>query len=92
MVWSQYKDEANLINDDDTFHLNQITGPLENYSGRGIKLEINDWITYYSDDLHNLWSSITEYKHDACIDSQFLNKADFGDFCEFCYNMSTKKN
>lgn len=90
MVWSHYRDEANLITENEPN--NQINDSLEQYSGKRVQLDFDDWVTWYSDDLHNIWSSINSYTEYSFISSHFLNFCDFNDFCEFCYNMSSKEN
>jgi len=91
MVWSQYRDAANLIDDAEAQEQpNQIIDSLANLKNTGIEVRFDDWITWYADDLHNVWSSITTYRHDALIASQFMNNLNYDDFCEMCYRTSAK--
>lgn len=82
MVWSEYP------NDDEetaTPHVQKL-----GYFGRGVELMYDDWVTWYADDLRNMWSSLVEYKSDALIDNHVLNLSEFHTFCEFCYDHSSK--
>ena len=86
MVWRHYLEESNLtetslFSDDDN---NEEDVP------RNLPMEFDDWITWYSDDLMNLWSSIKTYREDSGISSFFLDHMDWNNFCEFCYQHSNR--
>ena len=84
MVWGHYAEEANFS------IVDTHSKPLEEFSGHGIELQYQDWITWYADDLRNMWVSLSAYRKDAMIKNHILNMADFNIFCEFCYTMSSK--
>jgi hypothetical protein len=91
MVWQQYVDDANEPEN-------------EFYNGGGddcdffdgdqeeelppTRMHIEDWITWYSGDLMNMWMSLRQYLSDASISSFILPSATFHEFCEFCYRYS----
>lgn len=84
MVWSQYVEEARTTethlsdsDEDDTLPRNR-------------PLEYDDWITWYSDDLMNLWMSMKTYREDTGNEFYLLDKMQWPDFCEFCYKFSCK--
>ena len=84
MVWSQYVEEARVTethisdsDEDDTLPRNR-------------PLEYDDWITWYSDDLMNLWMSMKTYREDTGNEFNLLDKMQWTDFCEFCYKFSCK--
>jgi hypothetical protein len=87
MVWSQYSDEANLINRD-THQISEEADDLGLYSN--VQLTLADWITWHSTDLMNMWRSLRTYIDDACIGHDILNDMDYADFCQVCYNHSSK--
>ena len=51
-------------------------------------MSLHDWTMYYSDDLHNMWWQIGNYVSRNGANAYMLNRCDFSDFCEFCYNKS----
>ena len=83
MTWNEYANEP----DEDT-----AAAPTRKlgYIGHGIELMYCDWVSWYADDLQNMWSSLVEYKSDALVDKHVLNLSNFDIFCEFCYNHSSK--
>jgi len=85
MVWSHYKNEAhqsgshhNAVHDydDDTPHNHP--------------MEYEEWKTWYSTDLFNMWQGIVGYTKDACIEGSIFNEGDYDDFCMNIYNFSSK--
>jgi len=85
MVWNQYlEDVHNNKNDYSSDEENEIDPP------RNRPLEFQDWITWYSDDLMNLWLSMKTYRQDTGNVDYLLNKMDWNIFCEFCYEYSSK--
>ena len=47
----------------------------------------DDWCTIYSDDLWYLWGIISEFRKITYV----LDKLDYPEFCDMCYQNSTKK-
>ena len=87
MVWSQYTEEANLINRD-AHQISEEDDELYNY--RNVELSLDDWITWHSVDIMNMWRSLQTYLHDTCIQHDMLNGMDYDDFCKMCYENSSK--
>ena len=86
MVWSQYIEEANI-----TEHvMDWIEEDPDDIPSRNHPLEFQDWITWYSDDLMNMWLSIKHYREDSGNQRNILDKMSWNDFCEFCYTFSCK--
>lgn len=86
MVWSHYVDatrsnETAWTNDDD--NEDQRMPP------RNRPLEFQDWITWYSNDLMNIWMSMRAYREDSGNSSYLLDRLEWGEFCEFCYRFSS---
>jgi len=86
MVWSQYRNEAELTV---TSHHNNDTNYDENLPN-DTELGYEDWKTWHSLDLLNMWHSITSYVSDTCIHNDIMNFSDYDDFCTFIYEHSTK--
>jgi len=86
MVWGQYIQAAMNIpdarNSDDEDDKKCIP--------RNLPLMYDDWVTWYSNDLMNLWMGIKTYKEDSGNESYLLDSVDYDDFCEFCYTFSCK--
>ena len=86
MVWSQYTEEANLINRD----VHQISEEDDLYKYNNVELNLGDWITWHSVDLMNMWRSLQTYINDTCIHRDMLIGMDYADFCKMCYENSSK--
>lgn len=88
MVWSQYLEHTITKQSETT----GIAAPVATSDDLppNVHLHYDDWCTTYSDDLYNLWNSVTSYTQDACIQASFLNGADFGTFCQFCFENSSQ--
>jgi len=88
MVWSQYREDSiqdpNDVGSDPEDNQEELNIP------RNRPLPYDDWITWYSNDLLNLWMSIRAYKEDTGNQSFLLDQMDWNDFCEFCYKFSSK--
>tara|TARA_R110002072_G_scaffold245573_13_gene404874 strand:- start:1498 stop:1773 length:276 start_codon:yes stop_codon:yes gene_type:complete len=84
MVWGEYLYDAvpNDITDSDT-------DDDINFNRRSI-LTYNEWITWYSNDLMNMWSTINNYVDAVGMTDHILNMSDYDDFCQFCYYKSSK--
>jgi hypothetical protein len=86
MVWSQYIEDAAAApgEDDDHFDGDQeIEYPLG-------QMELEDWITWFSTDLMNMWMSLRQYRSDASVNNYIMDFASYSDFCDFCYQTSCK--
>lgn len=88
MVWSHYKNETTLTtashhNEDDDYDYDEKLPD-------NLELEYDDWVTWHSNDLYNMWHSLQCYLQDACIHHDVMNFSDFDDFCQFVYSHSTK--
>ena len=87
MVWSQYREDSihapNDTGGDDDNH-EELNIP------RNRPLCFDDWITWYSNDLMNLWMSMRVYCEDTGNQPYLLDQMSWTDFCEFCYNFSSK--
>lgn len=49
------------------------------------EFSFDDWSMIYSDELWNLWCTISEYRENGVLD-----RLTFADFCAMCYDNSTK--
>ena len=85
MVWSQYVEDANAPAEEcvgDYFDGDQeIEFPP-------CKMDIDDWTTWFSNDLMKMWMSLRQYREDASISNYIMPYATYSDFCDFCYQMS----
>ena len=87
MVWSQYTEEANLINRD-THQISEEDGDLSNFSN--VELNFEDWTQWYSVDIQNMWASVQTYVRDTCLHNHLMVDMDYADFCKMCYEFSSK--
>ena len=83
MVWSQYVAETHLdeVNNDDE-DICELNVPYN------IPLEYDDWVTWFSDDLHNMWWTMRQYLGSRGNTNRVLDRCDYDNFCRFCYNFS----
>jgi hypothetical protein len=85
MVWSHYAEEAYAAEQeslDEPYEMeDEDRGPPE-------PLEFDDWCTWFSNDLLNMWMSLRAYREDSGTTSYILNSAEYNDFCYFCYQFS----
>ncbi len=51
-------------------------------------LNVEDWTSYYSDDVYNMWSLIRDYMEENGSRGYMMQYADYTAFAEFCYSMS----
>ena len=51
-------------------------------------LEPEDWQSWYSDDLLNMWSLLTRYINDSAIYGNMLSDCTYSEFCNFVYSRS----
>ena len=54
-------------------------------------MPINDWETYYSEDLYNMWSAIKSYGDQTGARVYCMEFADYTNFVEYCYAQSSKR-
>lgn len=85
MVWSQYRDAA-----DSHPHNHQIDYDDNNDIPSNQPLEYEDWKTWHSNDLYNMWFGMKAYLEDSCLQRDILNDSDYDDFCEYVFHFSTK--
>ncbi len=85
MVWSQYKNQSRMEGTE------PVRMPIEREKlPYGLELRYDDWKTWHSTDLYNMWTSLKCYVEDACIQGDILNNSDFDDVCEYVYVTSSK--
>jgi len=88
MVWSHYLQE--ITNNNTHEEDGNISEEDERMPPRNKPMDFDEWQTWYSNDLLNMWMSIRAYKEDSGNESYVLDQAEFNDFCEFCYNYSCR--
>lgn len=85
MVWSQYVDETRLASDnEDDSEEDELIIP------RNKPMDVDTWISWYYNDLMNMWMSMRNYREDTSCSQFVLDKCDFEDFCQFCYDFSCR--
>jgi len=87
MVWSQYVNDA--IHGEPTTIESSADEDLQCIAATG-ELTFDEWTAWYSNDLLNMWMSLTAYREDSGSSEYILNEIDFNRFCEFCYESSSK--
>jgi hypothetical protein len=80
MVWSEYVEHTNGENDYSDDENDDFVPPK--------RLTIDDWTTWYSEDLLNMWFSLVQYREDSGRKHDIMKNATYTDFCEFCYHFS----
>lgn len=81
MVWSEYRDEVNLLDTDGS--------GTEGEDGHdNIIYTREDWEDLNSEHLLNMWLSIQNYIETYYLKREYLQSATFGDFCDFVYKFS----
>lgn len=85
MVWNQYMDDIPPVVSDDMEEDQD-----EPIIPRNRPMNYQDWITWYSDDLFNLWMNIRSYREECGLQRFLLNNLDWNEFCEICYYYSSK--
>jgi hypothetical protein len=88
MVWSHYVEEADgateeFVKDGDDF----FEDPYDEYAPPVI-MNVEDWETWYSRDLMNMWFSLREYTDQTGVSNFIMPFASYHKFVEFCYNNS----
>lgn len=86
MVWSHYLQEINTTNTNDDYASDE----EEHLPSRHKAMPYDDWVTWYSNDLLNMWMGMRAYKEDSGNTTFILDHAEYDDFCHFCYEFSCK--
>lgn len=88
MVWSHYLQETNN---------NQVENSNGNSSdederrpSRHRPMLYEDWVTWYSNDLLNMWMGMRGYREDSGTHNYIMDQCEYHDFCEFCYEFSCR--
>lgn len=81
MVWSEYRDEVNLLDTDGS-------GSEDGGPDDGPQYTREDWEDLNSEHLLNMWLSIQSYLETYYLKRDYLQSATFGDFCDFVYKFS----
>ena len=86
MVWSHYLQETNN-NQDNVSEENSDDelSPLHNKP-----MLYDDWVTWFSNDLLNMWMGMRAYREDSGTTSYIIDKCEYEDFCMFCYEFSCR--
>ena len=79
MVWNEYINNETVW--EDAHSDDEQDTPLT-------RLTCDEWTTWYSEDLLNMWFSIKQYREDSGQQNQIMECASYTDFCEFCYRFS----
>jgi len=82
MVWSEYVQEAHAHDNDCEM------SDGDNHEDGDRWMNCDDWTTWHSQDLMNMWMSIRAYREDSGTYYSILKVATYTDFCEFCYRFS----
>jgi hypothetical protein len=83
MVWSEYVEYTN------DYHHGEMDYDSEQEEVLPPSpMDLEDWITWYSRDLMNMWFSLKQYREDSGISNYVMNFSTYSDFCEYCYKMS----
>lgn len=87
MVWSHYLQDVHNTqvdnhegSSDDDDHM----------PSRNKQMPYDDWVTWYSTDLLNMWMSLRAYREDSGNTTYLLDNSEYDDFCQFCYEFSCK--
>ena len=84
MVWSHYADEAYAPGDE---YSGDYDGDEEEQPIHE-KLSFDDWSTWFSRDLLNMWMSLREYTSRNGVSSYLLTDSSYHEFAEFVYYTS----
>lgn len=86
MVWSHYLQETTNTQNENS---EEYSSDEERVS-RNRQMHYDDWVTWFSNDLMNMWMGMKAYKEDSGTTSYIMNQCDYDDFCRFCYESSSK--
>ena len=85
MVWQEYVAHTTTHGEND---YSDGDGDGDDYNEPQGKLTVDEWTTWYSEDLMNMWMSLTQYREDSGRKHAIMKNASYTDFCEFCYYSS----
>lgn len=55
-------------------------------------LEYHEWVTWYSNDLMNMWMGMKAYLQDSYLEGPMLGAMTLDDFSSFIYSFSSAKS
>ena len=86
MVWSHYVQETYSNHD----HQNNNNSDDDDLIAlpRNRPMLYDDWITWYSNDLMNMWMGMKAYREDSGTSTYIMDQCEYDDFCRFCYEFS----
>lgn len=84
-------DHVKDLNYNTDFHHQGNESDDEILYGLNEDMSISDWETYYSEDLYNMWKNLREYGASTGSSLYMIQYADYTDFVEWCYKMSSKR-
>jgi hypothetical protein len=82
MVWSEYVQET-IPHANEYIEFSDDDGEIPNHP-----MTVDEWTTWFSQDLLNMWMSLRAYREDSGTFHDILKNATYTDFCEFCYYFS----
>ena len=86
MVWSEYANEAHVNNPTDPNDYSDDDNPDDGDRW----MTCDEWTTWHSHDLLNMWMSLRDYREISGTTNSILKLATYTDFCEFCYRFSNQ--
>ena len=86
MVWSHYLQETNNNQVDSTEGYS--SSDEERLPSRNRPMSYDEWITWYSNDLMNMWMGMRAYREDSGTSTYIMDQCEYDDFCRFCYEFS----
>ena len=90
MVWSHYLQETTNNQEDNNNNPENTSDDDERSVPRNRPLDFDMWMTWYSTDILNMWMSLKAYREDTSITNYILDDCEYHEFCEFCYEFSSK--
>ena len=87
MVWSHYIQETNnnQVDTNEEYHSDEDRVPPRNKP-----MPYDDWVTWFSNDLLNMWMGTKAYREDSGTSTYIMDNCEYEDFCIFCYEFSCK--
>ena len=77
---------------DDQYNTNNSHQPVDTQDDEIYRpdevMSVEDWTSYYSDDLYNMWSMMRDYMEANGIKCYMMQDSDYSNFAEYCYSMS----
>ena len=89
MVWSHYLQET-TNNQDDNNNIENTSDDDELIIPRNRPIDFDLWLSWYSNDLLNMWMTLRAYREDSSTTNYILDECEYHDFCEFCYEFSSR--